>query len=249
MEHTIHDTLTYPLWGQNILDWRNPKREHNNVPPSLNIYVRYWEANQPTIRGLVESPETYEEIVKRIADIREGQHEQRRDSAAESKYDSKMVGELPNYVEENRTPHDYLLRISSEAGTQIQLMRQGLQMLLDIFSGNTNNALSTEQGSMKDLLTKHLDGILMTVSEFMQWYDTSSKRMDAIEKKIEIAQQLCKSVPPLNYVGRIIISYTDDTEQKVIANYGGKRWRRIENFLRGVMDIPTISIFNASNNY
>lgn len=42
------------------------------------------------------------------------------------------------------------------------------------------------------------------------------------------------SVPPLNYVGRIIISYTDDTEQKVIANYGGRRWRRIENFLRGV---------------
>ena len=42
------------------------------------------------------------------------------------------------------------------------------------------------------------------------------------------------SVPPLNYIGRIIISHTDDTEQKVIANYGGKRWRRIENFLRGV---------------
>ena len=38
----------------------------------------------------------------------------------------------------------------------------------------------------------------------------------------------------MNYIGRIIISYTDDTEQKVIANYGGKAWRRIENFLRGV---------------
>jgi microcystin-dependent protein len=81
---------------------------------------------------------------------------------------------------------------------------------------------------------KLLDGLLMTVSEFMQWYDQASKRLDAIEKKIEIAEQLCKSVPPLNYIGRIIISYTDDTEQKVIANYGGKSWRRIENFLRGV---------------
>ena len=42
------------------------------------------------------------------------------------------------------------------------------------------------------------------------------------------------SIPPLNYVGRIVVSYTDDTEQKVIANYGGKSWRRIENFVRGV---------------
>ena len=47
------------------------------------------------------------------------------------------------------------------------------------------------------------------------------------------------SVPPLNYIGRIIMSFTDDTEQKVISNYGGKRWRRIENFLRGVkLDDP-----------
>ena len=49
-----------------------------------------------------------------------------------------------------------------------------------------------------------------------------------------MAQELFASVPPLNYIGRIIISYTDDIEQKVIANYGGKSWRRIENFLRGV---------------
>ena len=107
-------------------------------------------------------------------------------------------------------------------------------MLLDIFSNKTNKELSTNDGSMKELLMKLLDGLLMTVSEFMQWYDQASKRLDAIEEKIEISEQLCKSVPPLNYIGRIIISYTDDTEQKVIANYGGKSWRRIENFLRGV---------------
>ena len=145
-----------------------------------------------------------------------------------------MVGELPDYVEENLTPHDYILRIAYDGKQQIQLWRQGLQMLLDIFSDKTNKELSTEDGSMKELLMKLLDGLLMTVSEFMQWYDQASKRLDAIEEKIEIAEQLCKSVPPLNYIGRIIISYTDDTEQKVIANYGGKSWRRIENFLRGV---------------
>jgi hypothetical protein len=122
-------------------------------------------------------------------------------------------------------------------------------MLLDIFAEKTNNGLSTEDGTMEELLMRHLDVLLMPVSEFMQWYDKSSKRLDAIEEKIEIAEQLCKSVPPLNYIGRIIISYTDDTEQKVIANYGGKRWRRIENFLRGVYNMDTISIFDASNNY
>ena len=42
------------------------------------------------------------------------------------------------------------------------------------------------------------------------------------------------SVKPLTYVGRVVMSTTDDTEQKVIAHYGGKRWMRIENFLRGV---------------
>ena len=39
---------------------------------------------------------------------------------------------------------------------------------------------------------------------------------------------------PLTYVGRIIVSTTDDTERKVIGHYGGKAWRRIVNFLNGV---------------
>lgn len=49
LEHVVQETetLTYPLWGQNVLDWRNPKKEHNNVPPCLNIYVRYIETNSP----------------------------------------------------------------------------------------------------------------------------------------------------------------------------------------------------------
>ena len=107
-------------------------------------------------------------------------------------------------------------------------------MLLDIFADRTNKDLSTKDGSMQELLTNHLDRLIMPVSEFMQWYDEKNKQLDAIEGKITTIQQLWGSVPPLNYIGRIIISYTDDTEQKVIANYGGKRWRRIENFLRGV---------------
>ena len=107
-------------------------------------------------------------------------------------------------------------------------------MLLDIFADRTNKDLSTKAGSMQGLLTNHLDNLLMSMSKFMQWYNEKNKQLDAIEQKMAIAQQLFSSVPPLNYVGRIIVSCTDDTEQKVVANYGGKRWRRIENFLRGV---------------
>lgn len=42
------------------------------------------------------------------------------------------------------------------------------------------------------------------------------------------------AIKPLVYVGRIIVSTTDDTEMKVIKHYGGKTWRRMVNFLRGV---------------
>ena len=117
---------------------------------------------------------------------------------------------------------------------QVQVMKQELQMLLDIFTSKTNEELSTDVGTMKELLEKHLNRILIPVQEFMQWYIAKTKELDVIESKIERAKELEVSVPPLNYVGRIIISYTDATEREVIEHYGGKRWRRIENFLRGV---------------
>ena len=107
-------------------------------------------------------------------------------------------------------------------------------MLLDIFATQTNNELSTDEGTMQELLMKHLDRILMPKSEFLQWYVQKLDALKEIEQKIAVAQGLVVSVPPLNYVGRIIVSYTDDTEKKVIASYGGKSWRRIENFVRGV---------------
>ena len=107
-------------------------------------------------------------------------------------------------------------------------------MLLDIFATKTNNELSTNEGTMQELLIKHLDRILMQKSEFLQWYVQKIDALNQIESKLKVAQGLVVSVPPLNYVGRIVVSYTDDTEQKVIVNYGGKSWRRIENFVRGV---------------
>ena len=243
LEHAVSDaeTLTYPLWGQNVLDWRNPKKTHNNVPPCLNIYARYQAS---ATRNAIPS-EPYEDccrkMVQDMAEIRESQRAALASgvtSVAEAQYESKMVCELEKYVDENLTPHDYILRMSlqDDEEEQVRLMRQSLQMLLDIFATKTNDELSTEDGTMAELLASHFDRILMPVSEFMQWYLEKTKQLDEIEAKIERAKELAVSVPPLNYIGRIIVSYTDDTEQKVIANYGGKSWRRIENFLRGTTD-------------
>ena len=189
-------------------------------------------AQQP--RSMDGYAESCARMLKRMAEIRESQS--KNESAAEAQYESKMVSQLEEYQEEHLTPHDYILRMALDASEQVRIMRQGLQMLLDIFSTHTNDELSTPDGTMKELLEKHLDRLLMPVSEFMQWYMEKSKKLDEIEQKLEVARELVVSVPPLNYVGRIIVSYTDATEQEVIANYGGKSWRRIENFLRGVRE-------------
>ena len=36
---TANGDLTQPLYGQNIMNWRNRERTHNNIPPSANVYV------------------------------------------------------------------------------------------------------------------------------------------------------------------------------------------------------------------
>lgn len=43
-------------------------------------------------------------------------------------------------------------------------------MLLDIFATKTNSELSTNEGTMQELLMKHFDRILMPRFEFLQWY-------------------------------------------------------------------------------
>ena len=54
-------------------------------------------------------------------------------------------------------------------------------------------------------------------------------------------KELLVSIRPMNYVGRLIMSVEDDTEQKVIKHYGGRHWRRITNFLKGVdKDDPSL---------
>lgn len=112
-------------------------------------------------------------MLKKMAEIREVQESAEISSggsSAEAQYDSRMVSELDEYVEENLTTHDYILRMFLNVSEQVQLMKQGLQMLLDIFATKTNDELSTKDETMWELLKKHLDLVLMTSQEFMTWY-------------------------------------------------------------------------------
>lgn len=58
--------------------------------------------------------------------------------------------------------------------------------------------------------------------------------MEDIGKKLDRYKDLLDATSPSTYAGRIVISTTDDTEAKIIAHYGGRRWRRLTNFLNGV---------------
>jgi hypothetical protein len=117
-------------------------------------------------------------------------------------------------------------------------MKQTLKVLLDIFVDTTEQALSVKVGdrtfALGELLSPKLDVELVPRSKFMIWYRKCMRRLAAVEEQIKTIDELIESVPPLPYVGKIIVSTTDYTEKKVIENYGGKRWRRIVNFLRGV---------------
>ena len=69
LEHTAVGQLTYPLWGQNILDWRTPRKEHNNIPPSLNIYIRY-KSKLVQSQTLYSMPFDMGDATQRLASMR-----------------------------------------------------------------------------------------------------------------------------------------------------------------------------------
>lgn len=116
----------------------------------------------------------------------------------------------------------------------IQMTSQTIQTLLDILCEYATNNLSTSEKSLRVLMGEILDKLLLSSSEFMPWYYQMVEWIRRLQQRILVLKEAMVSVKPITYVGRVIISTTDDTERKVVANYGGKRWRRIENFLRGV---------------
>ncbi len=159
-----------------------------------------------------------------------------------AQYFSSKVENLDDYADGDFTTHDYILRIQHENGTEMKLMKQTIQMLLEIFGGNAFNTLSIkdENGnllwSMGEILKKKLDVLLVPRHEFGNWYSKIVGRIQKLKERLQLYRQMLRSMKPFNYVGRIVMSSTDDTEQKVIKNHGGKKWRRIVNFLRGVSE-------------
>lgn len=131
----IGDVLTYPLSGLNILDWRNPDRTHNNIPPSYNVLVRYKE--KTTTKRSVSRVDSESICHTRSESDHNYLHSIRTDSSVytcsvEAQYESNFVDELDKYVEENLTEHDYILRIDTTNG--MELKKQTIDMLASIFS-------------------------------------------------------------------------------------------------------------------
>lgn len=170
-------------------------------------------------------------------------------SYVEAQYYSDMVSNLESYSESMLTDHDYLLRITTDGSPSLddmQLMKQSVKMLLGIFADGTFNALNIKDSkgkvaaTMEEILKEKLDELLVPKSEFQRWYNSMMDKILELSGRIQELRQILKSVKPIVYVGRVIVSTTDDTEQKVIQKYGGRRWRRIVNFLRGVNDYDQV---------
>lgn len=167
---------------------------------------------------------------------------------------------LDDYTNQDLTDHDYLLRMSlDEESGEVKIMKQTVQMLLDIFADDAevrlgrffkhDNSKGVDEYvevdgkwtknlktfvNIAQIFKKILDVELVQKIEFSSWYNRQMEVLAEIQTKVDLIKELIKSMKPMNYAGRIIISVTDDTEQKVVANYGGRKWRRITNFLRGV---------------
>lgn len=223
--------LTYPLWGQNVLDWRSPTKTHNNIPPSSNVWVRYKKHIDAESRGV--APDMADIAPRAIEGM----------NAVEAQYHASTVAELESYWPQDLTPNDCLLRMSLDgmpAEDGVKLRKQTVQMLLDIFAGDGGMKLGRYVGdggtfvNMQTILEPILDRELVLQTRFLSWLDDMLERLGKAQEDLDLIRKMLSSMKPAAYVGRIIMSTTDDVEAKVIANYGGKRWRRMVNFLRGV---------------
>ena len=234
--------MTQPLYGQNLLDWRNRTQTHNNIPPSTNVLFRECRTEVP-----VQVIDRQTRWIGLNGESRDDTAEIQDEnlSYVEAQYYSDMVSNLESYSESMLTDHDYLLRITTDGSPSLddmQLMKQSVKMLLGIFADDTFNALNIKDGkgkvaaTMEEILKEKLDELLVPKSEFQRWYNSMMDKILELSGRIQELRQVLKSVKPMTYVGRVIVSTTDDTERKVIQKYGGRRWRRIVNFLRGVND-------------
>lgn len=98
----------------------------------------------------------------------------------------------------------------------VVLRKQSVKHLLGIFSEKTWRDLSITVGEhtypMEDILRVKLDKLLIPKSEFIQWYNGIVKQLNEIRDMLEELKRLQISIKPRTYLGRVIISTTDDTE-------------------------------------
>ena len=57
---------------------------------------------------------------------------------------------------------------------------------------------------------------LIPVNEFMKWYYDKIRKFKKLQENSKKIKKLLTSMTPSAYVGRIIVSTTDDLESKVI---------------------------------
>ena len=155
---------------------------------------------------------------------------------SESYYHSSTVGDLEDFSSDNLTDGDLMLRI--EDGGK-ELRSQTVANLLHLYSTYASRAFSVEidgmvKVCMDEILQSYLDWFLLKKQEFANWKNGITDEIAFLNSELDEIERMLDSVKPLTYVGRIIISTTDDIESKVIRNYGGRRWKRVMNFLRGV---------------
>ena len=172
--------LTYPLGGQNVIDWRSRRRTHNNMPPVTDIWIRCKEymagdeANLPTTRfgEAISEQQTQIDNNDIVADS------MTRECIIEAQYDSKTVPELESYGKSNMTEHDFLLRLQLDKDTgDVQLRKQTVDMLLTIFQEDGENRygktfkVGNEQilVSMSDILGQRLAEEFVPKTEFTYW--------------------------------------------------------------------------------
>ena len=174
---SVSGDLTFPLYGQNVINFRDRTRTHNNIPPCANIHVRNkkWVA----MAALMSRAAPADLI------------DQDAWNAAEMQYLSLRVPDLDECKDEDLTSHDYLLRMTLDGveDGDVQIMKQSVQMLLDIFAGDAFKKLSRvlgndtdddgavttkDEGSvavtLEQILKPKLDVELVPKGEFMYWY-------------------------------------------------------------------------------
>ena len=106
---SILDTRTENVYlsGKNVLDWRTPTRTHNNMPPTLNVYLKCGK------EGLSSSGTPASDREAPIGGNEDAGMQSREmvDSKAEAQYSPSIVGDLPGYSQDNISKSDRLLRL------------------------------------------------------------------------------------------------------------------------------------------